>query len=213
MNPNIPSPIELRRWSPDEERRAVIFRDQEHKTWHEIGIILDRSRNAVEHCYTVIKQRQHSSVVEWTRDIDNTIIEGRRLGLSLKQISINLSTVSDNKKLTSKALGDRWNQLQRDKLVPEEVLAVWRRKTEVVFTPEQDEKILKLCMQGLKDEQLARMVEFKGKSHAAIRERRLKLIDGHSPVYVKLLGSEGVKVEESDAFKKALGKPKYGWME
>lgn len=199
------APIELRRRTPDEDQQLIALRDQDNKKFGDIGNILGRSVKATQSRYASIKQRLRSSFVDWIAENDHAIIDGRRRGLAIKDIA-------DEMQLQKEAVSERWRTLQRQKQVPEDVLAIWRRKGDVVFTPEEDETILKIWMQMRDDEQLVRMAKFKGKSQADIRERRSQLVIGHSPLYQKMLGLGGKTRGETDALKGALGEPKHSWM-
>ncbi|KAH7401357.1 hypothetical protein BKA66DRAFT_405485 [Pyrenochaeta sp. MPI-SDFR-AT-0127] len=197
--------MELRRWTSDEEGQLLHLRDHEHNNFEDISTVLGRSPGATQARYNIIKQRQQSSYIDWTPETDQSIIDGRRRRLAIKDIANEMN-------LSAEAVAERWFTLQRQKVVPEEVLAIWRRKENVIFTPEEDETILKVWMQMRDDEQLIRIVKFKGKSQGDIRERRSELVNRHSPLYLKMLGIGDGKDNESDALKVALGKSKYSWM-
>ncbi|KAJ4365929.1 hypothetical protein N0V83_008551 [Neocucurbitaria cava] len=205
MEPQPRPPAELRRWTKEEEHQLIRLRDQDHKDFKDIGATLNRSKAATQSRYYAIKQRQHSSAIDWTPEHDHTIIDGRRRGLPLKAIATEMQ-------MPPEAVAERWSTLQRLKQVPEDVLVIWRRKGDVNFSPEEDETILKVWMQGPDDEQLVRTVRFEGKSQADIRERRSELVYRHSALYLSMLGVGEGKEGETDALKSALGTPKYGWM-
>lgn len=101
--------------------------------------------------------------------------------------------------------------------MPEDVLAIWRRKEEVVWSAEEDEEILELYLQGKGDEEIGDVVkkgklEFGGKSKADVMARRKELVRESSPLYLKMLGVVGVQ-KLNGALESALGvKKKYKWM-
>jgi hypothetical protein len=197
-------PKELRRWTVEEEHQLIFLHDTQHKKFTEIAPILNRTPNAINQRYTTIKQRQYSSAIDWTPQLDQFIIEGRRRILSTKDIAAEV-------KIPVEAVAGRWNTLQREKKVPEDVLALLSTKEDVVFTREEDEMILKLWMQGNDDGQIIQQVMFKGKSEQDVKARRIELSYG-SPLYLELLGVGKGEENETDALKMAVGKPKYGWM-
>ncbi|CAO2656423.1 Nn.00g052260.m01.CDS01 [Neocucurbitaria sp. VM-36] len=205
MIPEPRSPTELRRWVSDEEHQLIRLRDQEHKKFEDIAAMLHRSIAATQGRYYTIKQRQHSSAIDWTPEHDHNIIDGRRRGLTIKDIATEMQ-------IPPEATAERWYTLQRLKQVPEDVLVIRRRKGDVIFTPKEDEMILKIWIQMRDDQQLISMVKLKGKSQTDIRERRVELVNGHSPLYLNMLGVGHGKENETDALKTALGKPKYTWM-
>jgi hypothetical protein len=159
----------------------------------------------VQNRYTIVKQRQYGSVVDWTEPRDASIINGRAKGQGIPEIASDL-------KLPKQAVGERWQTLQAQNQVPEEVLALWRRKEEVVFTEEEDEAILKLWIKCKDDNEIAKTLKCKGKSQRDIITRRGELVKGSSPIYLRLLGVGQGKENEMDGLKRAMGKPKYGWM-
>jgi hypothetical protein len=197
-------PKELRRWTVEEERQLILMHDTQHKKFTEIAPLLNRTPNALCQRYTTIKQNQYSSVIDWTPQLDESIIDGRRRLLSTKEIAAEV-------KAPVEAVAGRWNTLQREKKVLEDVLALLSTKEDVVFTQEEDEMILKLWMQGNDDDQIIQQVMFKGKSGQDVKTRRIALSYG-SPLYLELLGVSKGKENETDALKMAVGKPKYDWM-
>ena len=199
-------PRENRRWTQDEESLLISLRDKEHQRFDTIGVILNRTAAATRGHYTAIKQRQESSSVDWTSEKDNAIIDGRRRGLSTMKIAAYMQ-------LSDHAVAGRWDELQRLKRVPEDVLLIWRHKEHKDFTTEEDEIILDVWMDLNKnDDQLIRSVEFPGRSQLDIRARRVELVNGQSPLYLKRLGMDKHKKNESNALNVALGPPKYIWM-
>ncbi|KAF2129892.1 hypothetical protein P153DRAFT_418575 [Dothidotthia symphoricarpi CBS 119687] len=199
------APLKLRRWTSEDEQMLLNLRDREKKDFTDIAKILNRTTAAAIQHYSVLKQQSEGRFVEWTHAMDEHIINGRRRGLHIKTISVEM-------KLTAHAVADRWYTLLREKKVPEDVLAIWRRKNDVVFTLEEDEVILRLWIEMEDDEQLVRMVSFRGKSQSDIRERRIELVYGSSPLYQRLLGIGDGGGNAPHALDKALGKPRYGWM-
>jgi hypothetical protein len=199
------APKELRPWTVREEHSLISLRDTNNKTFEEIGKFVNRTTIAVQNRYTIVKQRQYSSVVDWTEPLDASIINGRAKGQGIPEIASDL-------KLPKQAVGERWQTLQAQNQVPEEVLALWRRKEEVVFTEEEDEAILKLWIKCKDDNEIAKTLKCKGKSQRDIIARRGELVKGSSPIYLRLLGVGQGKENEMDGLKRAMGKPKYGWM-
>jgi hypothetical protein len=165
--------------------------------------------------------------VDWTDLLDHTIIDGRRRGLTFKAISSEMNTAQF-------AIADRWNYLVRNKVVPEDVLAIWRRKDEVVWSEVEDRTILGLWVDGKEDDEIMKMVRFEGKSQTDVRNRRRELVAKGVPMYTEMLGVGGGKKEVmgSDGEMKVesgvtglngkgeakgglgevVGKKKYAWM-
>jgi hypothetical protein len=207
MNPAQPQPPkQLRCWTTSEEHQLIHLRESENKKFEDIAPVLGRTTNAIQNRYSTIKQKQFSSAVDWTPALDASIIDGRRRCLPIREIAKEV-------KIPHEAISERWNTLRFEKKVPEEVLAIWRRKRDVVFSPKEDEMILQLWMQGKGDEDIVRMVNFKGKSQENVRDRRVELVNGSSLLYLKMLGvGQGRKDENETALSVAIGPKRYGWM-
>lgn len=137
--------------------------------------------------------------------MDERIIDGRRRGLGPREIGAEMD-------IPGEAVQGRWYELQQMKKVPEDVLAIWKRKGEVEWSGEEDEVVLKAWMEGLSDEELAEKVRFKGKYKCDVRERRRALCKEMGPVYRRVMVMEERKLVP-DALEKALGGKKYGWMQ
>jgi hypothetical protein len=158
----------------------------------------------VQRRYKTIKQRQYSSVVEWTNSLDASIINRRAAGQGIAEIASSLY-------LPKAAVDERWHTLQASKRVPEKVLVLWR-KDEVVCTDEEEEAISKLWVKCKDDDEIARTLKFKRKSMRDVIMRKGELVKGSSSIYRRLLGVSGGKKNELDGLRRAMGKPKYGWM-
>lgn len=197
----------LNHWTPTEDQQLLHLRNTVRKPWADIATILSRTSGACQAHYYILKQAREGSFIDWTPTQDEHIVNGRGRGLSIKAIALEMD-------LTSEAVADRWSHLQRHKLVPEDVLAVWRRKEDVVWSPDQDESIAKMWIQGMEDDEIVHMVKFKGKSQDDVRMRRMELVNGGGGgVYARLLGVGGDReTKEKTALEMALGKPKYSWM-
>jgi hypothetical protein len=151
------APQESRHWTVREEHQLIRLRDTDNKTFEDIVNFLDRTTVAVKRRYTTIKQREYSSVVDWTDSLEACIVNGRAAGQGIPEIAANF-------KLPKEVVGERWHTLQASKRVSEEFLALWRRKDEVVWIEEEDEAILKLWVKCKDDDEIARTLKLKGKS-------------------------------------------------
>lgn len=56
-----------------------------------------------------------------------------------------------------------WYELKQQKKVPEDVLAVWRKKMEVEWTGKEDEIILQAWVDGKSEDYIAYSLHFEGK--------------------------------------------------
>jgi hypothetical protein len=175
--------------------------------WSEIATALNRTVAAVQGHYHQVKITHHSSFEDWTPEMDHRIIDGRRRGFSSKQIGLEMY-------LPSEAIQGRWSELQKRKQVPEDVLALWRRKGEVIWSEREDEHILKVWMELKSDDELVKQVHLEGKQRCDIRERRVQLCSEMGPVYRRLMGIVGQKEDDlvRGTLKMALGGKKYAWM-
>jgi DNA-directed RNA polymerase specialized sigma24 family protein len=203
---------ELRRWNYDEETRLIHLIETEDKTYAEAAEILSRSLPAVQQRYSLIRQRDVNATITWTPELDAAVIDGQRRRLSSRQIGLEIG-------LPEKAVQSRWQALKAMKRVPEDVLNPLRRKQVRDFSPEEDEAILRLYVEGKEDKEIAWMLKIKGKSQTEVIRRRQKLVSESSPIYRRLVsmhhgqsdkdGSE----KEMDALGMAMGGEKYKWME
>lgn len=205
-------PKELRRWNYDEESRLIHLIEVEDKTYVEAAGILSRSLQAVQHRYSIIRQRDVNAGITWTPELDAAVIDGRRRRLNPKQIGL-------ENDLPEKAVQSRWQALKAMKRVPEDVLDPLRRKKFRDFSPEDDEAILRLYVEGTEDQEIARMLKIEGKSQTEIIRRRKKLVAESSPIYRRLISmhhghsdKDGTD-KETDAQGVAIGGEKYKWME
>ena len=139
------------------------------------------------------------------RPLDHAIIELRRQGLVMKAIAAEMQ-------LPVQAVQDRWYTLVRQHQVPADVLALWSRKEEVVWSEEEDEALLKLWLEGNDDDAIGRMLKLEKKSKDDMRTRRVELVRGSSPLYLRMLGGQGMKGTVRTGMEKALEKKKYAWM-
>lgn len=84
----------------------------------------------------------------------------------------------------------------RSKLVPDDVLAISRRKEEVVWTEEEDRMILALWIAGKEDNEIVKLVKLPGKTQMDVRKRRRDLTGGkENPLYVEMLGIDVGKMK------------------
>jgi hypothetical protein len=204
-------PKELRRWNYEEENKLLHLIKVENKTYKDTAIALNRSTQSVQHRYSIIQQRDESASITWTSELDTAIIDGRRRGLTPNQIAQEIS-------MPDKAIQSRWQVLRATKRVPEDVLALRRRKEFHDFTPQEDETILRLYVEGKDDKEIAVLADIKEKSPTEIMTRRRKLVTESSPIYRRLVRmwhgtwEEDGNKEEKDALGLAVGGGKYKWM-
>lgn len=191
-------------WTTADEAHLIMLRDTHKSSWESITTILSRTVPDCQNRYYALKQSSASSLVTWTPKIDHVIIDARRRGLSIKQLSAELG-------LWAPAVTERWAWLQRNEKVPEDVLALYRRKEEVTFTTEEDEWIVKKFIGGMDDEQIYKQGAWKGKSMGDLAKRRRQLTNegASGGLYVKKLG---VGEKKETALDKAMGKKKFKWM-
>jgi hypothetical protein len=138
---------ELRRkrpWTTHEEQQLVRLEDVESESWNEIASLLLRSVEVCKHHYYRSKQGHESLAVDWMSELDQRINHGRRRTLSCKDIALETESVFTS----DKAVTDRWNYLHRSNRVPEDVLAIHRRKSEVVWIADEDEAIARCGLLG-----------------------------------------------------------------
>lgn len=192
-------------WIQSENHKLLRLRDHDHASWPSIASIMKRTVTACQSHYYTLRQVQDGSMVDWTARHDHYIIDGRRRGLSIGAIAQEMS-------LTTRAVQDRWYALIRHHQVPEEVLALTRRKEEVVWSEEEDRLVLGLWLKGYYDEEIVKQVKFRGKSNEDVRARRTRLVNDHHPMYLEMLGVKREKAVVKDGLEKALGKKKYSWM-
>lgn len=113
--------------------------------------------------------------------------------------------------IPAEAVQGRWYDLQQQKKVPEEVLAVWRKKGEVEWSEKEDEIILQAWIDGKSEDDIAHSLRFEGKYLCDVRQRFKHLHKEKGPMYRRLMGME-VSRPLPHALDKALGKKKYAWM-
>jgi hypothetical protein len=192
-------------WTPSDERHLIDLRDTHNTSWNDIATILSRTAQGCQQHYSNLKQATASSLVTWTPEIDHAIIDGRRRGLSSKDISAELG-------LWALAVTERWTWLQRKHRVPEDVLALWRKKEQVVFTQDEDESIMKMFIRDMDDEQIYKVCSWKGKHSADVAKRRRQLTGEGAAggLYAKMLGVGDEKAK--NGLEKAMGKKKYDWI-
>ncbi|KAF2827577.1 hypothetical protein CC86DRAFT_405697 [Ophiobolus disseminans] len=194
-----------RGWTTAQEHQVLRLRDHDKKPWAEVSSSMKRSVSACQGHYYIMTRAREGALVEWTELLDHRLIDGRRRGLDMKIISEEIS-------IPTHAVQDRWATLLRRHQVPKDVIAMWRRKEEVVWTTVEDEKILGLYLQGHSDEEISKLLKFKNKSKDDMRARRVELVMGSSPLYLKMLGMVGSKETPKTGLEKAMGKKKYSWM-
>lgn len=197
-------PSTSRRWTPSEDVQLHHLRIIEHMTFPEIAQTLGRTTHAVQGRYYKLQQAQASSFEEWTGSMDDHIINGRRRGLTSREIGVEMN-------LPGEAVQGRWYELQQLKMVPEDVLTIWRRKEEVTWSEAEDEVILNVWMKGRDEDELVKGVMFEGKYGCDVRERIRVLRREEGPIYRRLMGLEESK-PLPHALERALGKKKYAWM-
>jgi DNA-directed RNA polymerase specialized sigma24 family protein len=203
---------EMRRWNYTEESQLIHLLKAENKTYAEAAGILDRSTQAVQQRYSMIRQMDQSAAVTWTAGLDAALIDCRRRKLAPKQIALELN-------ISDQAIQSRWQALKAMKKVPEDVIAGWRRKELRDFTPQEDEAILRLYVEGRDDKDIVEILKIPGKSQTEIVRRRRKLVAESSPIYRRLVSmwhgtwDEDEDNVESDALGMAVGGEKYDWME
>ncbi len=200
----ISSPV-LRRWTPAEDQRLHNLRVVQHRTWSEIAKALDRTVSAVTKRWYHLKITQSSSFEEWNAAMDKHIIDGRRHGLMSGEIGAGIDVPAE-------AVQGRWYELQQRKKVPEDVLAIWRRKGEVEWSEEEDETILKAWIDGKDEEEIVECARTKGKYKCDVRERYKVLVREKGTIYRRLMGLDQAK-PAPHALERALGKKKFAWME
>lgn len=217
-SPELKPPKELRRWNYDEENRLLYLIKVEEKTYKEVATSLNRSIQSIQHRYSIIRQRDESASISWTTELDSAIIDGRRRGLTPNEIAQEIN-------IPEKAIQSRWQALRAAKKVPEDVLDLRRRKPLRDFTPQEDETILNLYVEGHDDKEIAVLADIEGKSQTEIMIRRRKLVAESSPIYRRLIeeqlhqtGKEHhnkkkkKKKEKIDTLELAVNGQKYGWM-
>lgn len=198
MNQNSP-------WTSTQNHMLLRLRDKDKASWSDIAATMGRSVTACQGHYSGLHQAQEGSMVDWTVPLDHYIIEGRRRCLSTAAIANEMS-------LTTHAVQDRWYALIRQQRVPEDVLALSRRKEEVVWTEEEDRQVMILWLKGRNDDEIVKLIKFKNKSDDDVRHRRIRLVNDPSPLYIKMLGVSREKTKVKNGLEKALGKNKYDWM-
>jgi hypothetical protein len=176
-------------WTTEDDRRLFTLRDTEENSWAAIATTLNRTVSGCQQHYYLVKRQREGLNVHWDDLLDHTIIDGRRRGLTFKAISTEMNTAQ-------LAIADRWNHLVRKKVVPEDVLAIWRRKDEVMWSEAEDRTILGLWVNGKEDEEIVKMVRFEGKSQTDVRNRRRELVGKGVPMYTEMLGVGGGKKQE-----------------
>jgi hypothetical protein len=192
-------------WTEPQNRQLTELRDILRKPWAEIAAVLSRSISACQVHYKLLKQESEGSFIDWTPELDHSIIDGRRRGLSAKAIAYDLN-------ISNHAVAGRWSRLQHLNLVPDDVLAVWRRKEPVVWSNAEDEYLLAMWIDGKSDDEITQAGKIKGKSPVDVKNRRVELVQGGGGgIYVRMLGV-AKENEATTALSKALGKPKYSWM-
>lgn len=136
--------------------------------------------------------------------MDAQIVDGRRRGLRTREIGAEMG-------LPGEAVQGRWYELQQQRKVPEEVLAIWRRKGEVVWAEEEDVAILKAWVDGKNDDEIVQTVKFKGKCERDVRKRRKQLCRERGLVYSRMMGMTRDQPAPG-GLENALGKDKFAWM-
>ncbi|KAI4664776.1 uncharacterized protein J4E79_003074 [Alternaria viburni] len=206
------APAEKRRWNYDEESQLIRLIEIETMTYEQAAKVLNRTAHATQHRYAMIRQRDVSATINWTPELDAAVIDGHRRMQKPKAISREMN-------IPVEAIQSRWQALKVMKKVPQDVIDLQRRKKLCHFTPEDDEAILHLYVEGKEDKELAQMLKIKGKSQTEVINRRRKLVAESSPIYRRLvnvrnrtLEENGVKVEK-EALEVAVGRDKYEWME
>lgn len=156
-----------------------------------------------EHYYQ-LKIAEGASFEDWDATMDEYIIVSRGRGQTSKDIAIEMG-------IPAEAVQGRWYELQQQKKVPEDVLAVWRRKEEVKWSEKEDGVIIQMWIDGKNEDEIVHCVRFEGKYQCDVRERYRLLLREKGPVYRQLMGM-GESRPLPHALDKALGKKKYAWM-
>ena len=126
-----------RDWTPTQNHTLLRLRDAEKLPWSTIASTMNRTIPSVSAHYYALIQAREGSRVDWTSQLDHTLIDLRRRGLAMKAIATQMC-------LPTQAVQDRWYTLVRTHQVPDDVLALWKRKGDVVWSESEDEKILEL---------------------------------------------------------------------
>ena len=202
----MPGPRTHLRWTTIHDQQLLRLHDIEQRSWLDIAPILERSAGACQTRYYILKNARDGSFVHWTDELDEHIIDGKRRGLSPAAIALEMASLS----MTARAISDRWLQLHQLDRVPEDVLAIHRRKRHVEWSAEEDEIIARMWISGIADAKIAGEVGLEGRSQDDVRIRRTELVKGGGGgLYKRLLGVES---KEMTGLEKAIGKGKYSWM-
>jgi hypothetical protein len=192
-------------WLPAEDQQLLHLRNYARKPWAEIATLLSRSVSACKQHYILLKKATTVSSFDWDDSDDDAIIDGMRQGLRIEAIALELD-------MDPNAVKDRWQYLQRQHLVQDDVLAVRRCKEELVWSTEEDEFILKMYIEMKTDEQIMDAANFKGKSRKDVKARRVHLVyGGGRGTYLRMLGIAKDKTQVKTGLEKAMGKPEYDW--
>lgn len=202
----MPGPRTHIRWTTTHDQQLLRLHDIEQKSFVDMGLILERSTGACQTRYYMLKNARDGSFVYWTDELDEHIIDGKRRGLSSTAIALEMASLS----MTARAISDRWFHLQQLDRVPEDVLAIHRRKPNVEWSAEEDEIVARMWISGIADAKIAGEAGLEGRSQDNVRIRRMELVKGGGGgVYKRLLGVESKEITGLD---KAVGKGKYSWM-
>ncbi|KAF3047210.1 hypothetical protein E8E11_004324 [Didymella keratinophila] len=204
MHQQTSTPQTSRRWTPDDNARLHHLRFIELLPWPVRAAALGRTNQAVHGHYYQLKIAQGASFEEWDVDMDEYIIENRGEGWNSKEIAQEMG-------ISAEAVQGRWYELQQQKKVPEHVLAIWKKKAEVVWSEEEDKTILRAWVNGKSEDEIAHSLRFEGKYQCDIRQRFRHLYREKGPMYRRLMGMEESR-PLPHALDKALGKKKYAWM-
>lgn len=109
--------------------------------------------------------------------------------------------------ISAEAVQGRWYELQQQKKLPEHVLAIWKKKAEVL----EDETILRAWIDGKSEDDIVHSLRFEDKYQCDIRQRFKHLYREKGPMYRRLMGMEESRTLPH-VLDKALGKKKYAWM-
>lgn len=181
-------PLPARRWTPAEERLLYQLRVTEKRTWSEVAQALDRTTTACSRHYYKRKGTEFSSAEDWDAAMDEQIIDGRRQDLSSKKIGAEMG-------LPTEAVQGRWLQLKEQREVPEDVLALRRKKGEVTWSHQEDEAILQAWKDGKDEEEIVQSMKFEGKGKPDIRQRYKLLRREMGPIYRRVMGLDDLNAK------------------
>ncbi|KAF2252458.1 hypothetical protein BU26DRAFT_502928 [Trematosphaeria pertusa] len=178
-----------KKWSKEDGQRLIKLRDEDGLKWDQIASELNRGPQPVREHYKKLKEEALVPPdFQWTDELDQKVIDGRRQGYLVAQIAADIG-------LPNGIIIRRTRHLRDKGLIQN----VPRGRPKITFTDEEDEMILRLWIAMTSDSDISVLLNLPGKTEKSVRDRRIFHTQGAgvrpmaSEMYLKLLAGYGDK--------------------